>query len=290
MIKKITELTEGKPLKKDIVPFVDTTNGTTKKAVIEDLLNVIVPSNAGGHNSIYRGKDITEYFYGREKYNEKTFSQAVADGTFDNIFVGDYIIGKTSNRKYIVADINYRLHMGDTECTTPHVLMIPERIMGTAQMNASNITDGAYIGSAMYKTNLAQFKTVIKNDFETSHILKHRNHLQNAVSNGCETGGTWYDSDIELMNEIMVYGCQIFKNATNGSTFPNNYQIDNSQLSLFRLRHDSIVARNDAGDRYWYWLRDVVSSSNFAYVSNVGNSSCTNASPVGGVRPAFLIV
>lgn len=289
MIKKITELTEGKPLKKDVIPFVDTTNGTTKKAVIENLLNVIVPSNAGGHNAIYRGKDITEYFYGREKYNEKTFSQAVADGTFDNIFVGDYIIGKTSNRKYIVADINYRLHCGDTECTKPHVLMIPERIMGTAQMNASNITDGAYIGSAMYKTNLAQFKTVIKNDFETSHILKHRNHLQNAVSNGCETGGTWYDSDIELMNEIMVYGCQIFKNATNGSTFPNNYQIDNSQLSLFRLRHDSIVARNDAGDRYWYWLRDVVSSSTFAGVANYGHASHYSASTSGGVRPAFLI-
>lgn len=289
MIKKITELTEGKPLKKDVIPFVDTTNGTTKKAVIENLLNVIVPSNAGGHNAIYRGKDITEYFYGREKYNEKTFSQAVADGTFDNIFVGDYIIGKTSNRKYIVADINYRLHCGDTECTKPHVLMIPERIMGTAQMNASNITDGAYIGSAMYKTNLAQFKTVIKNDFETSHILKHRNHLQNAVSNGCETGGTWYDSDIELMNEIMVYGCQIFKNATNGSTFPNNYQIDNSQLSLFRLRHDSIVARNDAGDRYWYWLRDVVSSSSFALVDGGGTASYSGASPSYGVRPAFLI-
>lgn len=180
--------------------------------------------------------------------------------------------------------------MGDTECTKPHVLMIPERIMGTAQMNASNITDGAYIGSAMYKTNLAQFKTVIKNDFETSHILKHRNHLQNAVSNGCETGGTWYDSDIELMNEIMVYGCQIFKNATNGSTFPNNYQIDNSQLSLFRLRHDSIVARNDAGDRYWYWLRDVVSSAGFASVGDDGGSGSNYASYVGGVRPAFLIV
>ena len=88
----------------------------------------------------------------------------------------------------------------------------------------------------------------------------------------------------------MVYGCQIFKNATNGSTFPNNYQIDNSQLSLFRLRHDSIVARNDAGDRYWYWLRDVVSSAYFANVGNGGHSSCSGASNVGGVRPAFLIV
>lgn len=161
MIKKITELTEGKPLKKDVIPFVDTTNGTTKKAVIENLLNVIVPSNAGGHNAIYRGKDITEYFYGREKYNEKTFSQAVADGTFDNIFVGDYIIGKTSNRKYIVADINYRLHCGDTECKTQHVLVIPERIMGTAKMNDANITTGAYIGSKMYTEYLTPFKTII---------------------------------------------------------------------------------------------------------------------------------
>lgn len=284
-IKKISELEELKNLQTtDILPVVDVENGTTKKVKISTLLTALVEKNACAHNSIYRGKDITDLFY------DGTLSKQIAAGTFDDIFVGDYIIGKTSGRKYLVADINYRLHMGDTECTKPHVLMIPERIMGTAQMNASNITDGAYIGSAMYKTNLAQFKTVIKNDFETSHILKHRNHLQNAVSNGYETGGTWYDSDIELMNEIMVYGCQIFKNAMSGTNVPNNYQIDNSQLSLFRLRHDSIVARNDAGDRYWYWLRDVVSSANFANVSANGYSSYNGASFVAGVRPAFLIV
>ena len=239
--------------------------------------------NAGAHNSLYRGRDITSLFY------DGTLSKQIAAGTFDDIFVGDYIIGKVSGRKYLVADINYRLHTGNTECTTPHVLMIPERIMGTAKMNASNITDGAYIGSAMYKTNLAQFKTVIKNDFETSHILKHRNYLQNAVSNGYESGVSWYDSEIELMNECMVYGSNIFKNCLNGSNIPNNYQIDNSQLSLFRLRHDSIVARNDAGDRWWYWLRDVVSSESFALVSNYGYSSYGYASNALGVRPAFLI-
>lgn len=289
MIKKITELTEGKPLKKDVIPFVDTTNGTTKKAVIENLLNVIVPSNAGGHNAIYRGKDITEYFYGREKYNEKTFSQAVADGTFDNIFVGDYIIGKTSNRKYIVADINYRLHCGDTECKTPHVLVIPERIMGTAKMNDTNITTGAYIGSKMYTEYLTPFKTIIKNDFEVGHILKHKELLTNAVTNGYASAGAWYESEIELMNENMVYGAPIFTNITNGTAVPYNYTIDKSQLSLFRLRHDLTVARNDAGDRYWYWLRDVVSSSNFAVVNNDGYADLNGASNSYGVRPAFLI-
>lgn len=252
-------------------------------AKFSNLKSIVVASNAGAHNAIYRGKDITDLFY------DGTLSKQIAAGTFDDIFVGDYIIGKTSKRKYLVADINYRLHMGDTECTKPHILMIPEKIMGTAMMNDTHVTTGAYVGSKMYTTNLTPFKTIIKNDFGAGHILKHRNHLQNAVTNGYETGGTWYDSDIELMNEIMVYGCQIFKNAMSGTNVPNNYQIDNSQLSLFRLRHDSIVARNDAGGRYWYWLRDVVSSSYFALVIGSGNAGYYGAAVSGGVRPAFLI-
>ena len=250
---------------------------------INSLKQIVVASNAGAHNAIYRGKDITDLFY------DGTLSKQIAAGTFDDIFVGDYIIGKTSKRKYLVADINYRLHMGDTECTKPHILMIPEKIMGTAMMNDTHVTTGAYVGSKMYTTNLTPFKTIIKNDFGAGHILKHRNHLQNAVTNNYESGGTWYDSEIELMNECMVYGSNIWHNILCGTNFPNNYEIDNSQLSLFRLRHDLIVARNDAGDRWWYWLRNVVSSSDFARVSYGGTAHSGGAAGSGGVRPAFLI-
>ena len=250
---------------------------------INSLKQIVVASNAGAHNAIYRGKDITDLFY------DGTLSKQIAAGTFDDIFVGDYIIGKTSKRKYLVADINYRLHMGDTECTKPHILMIPEKIMGTAMMNDTHVTTGAYVGSKMYTTNLTPFKTIIKNDFGAGHILKHRNHLQNAVTNNYESGGTWYDSEIELMNECMVYGSNIWHNILCGTNLPNNYEIDNSQLSLFRLRHDLIVARNDAGDRWWYWLRNVVSSSNFAGVNSAGLAGYGGAAGSGGVRPAFLI-
>lgn len=250
---------------------------------INSLKQIVVASNAGAHNAIYRGKDITDLFY------DGTLSKQIAAGTFDDIFVGDYIIGKTSKRKYLVADINYRLHMGDTECTKPHILMIPEKIMGTAMMNDTHVTTGAYVGSKMYTTNLTPFKTIIKNDFGAGHILKHRNHLQNAVTNNYESGGTWYDSEIELMNECMVYGSNIWHNILCGTNFPNNYEIDNSQLSLFRLRHDLIVARNDAGDRWWYWLRNVVSSSNFARVTDHGTANHGGAALSSGVRPAFLI-
>lgn len=284
MIKKISELNEATELQnEDLAVIVDSNNSETKKVKVENILGGIIAKNAGAHNSIYRGKDITDLFY------NGTLSQQIAAGTFDDIFIGDYIIGRNSNRKYIVADINYRLHCGDTECTTPHVLMIPERSMGTAKMNDSNVTTGAYVGSKMYTDYLAPFKTVIQNDFEVGHILNHRNHLQNAVTNGYESGGSWYDSTIELMNEKMVYGTDIFHNITNGTNIPNNYVIDKSQLSLFRLDKSKIVAFNDGGTRQHYWLRDVVSASYFALVNNHGLADYYYASASRGVRPAFLI-
>ena len=283
MIKKITELVKGIPVNEDVIPFVDSANGETKKVIIDDLLKAIVPKNAGAHNGIYRGKDITDLFY------NGTLSQQIATGTFDDVFIGDYIIGKVSKRKYLVADINYRLNMGDAECKTPHILMIPERIMGTAKMNDTNITTGAYVGSKMYTEYLTPFKAVIQNDFEISHIVQHKNLLANAVTNGYESAGGWFDSTIELMNEIMVYGGNIFHNIQNGANLPYNYTIDKQQLSLFKLRPDLTVARNDAGERYWYWLRDVVSASNFAFVSYDGIALTGGASYAGGVRPAFLI-
>lgn len=247
-------------------------------AKFSNLKSIVVASNSGAHNTIYRGKDITDLFY------NGTLSQQIAAGTFDDIFIGDYIIGKSSGRKYLVADINYRLHCGNTECTKPHVLMIPEKIMGTAQMNDSHVTTGGYVGSKMYTTNLTQFKTVIQNDFGSGHILNHRELLTNAVTDGKSSGWAWYDSTIELMNESMVYGHNAW-----GSHHGYETGIDKSQLSLFKHKPDLIVALNDAGSRYWYWLRDVVSSSNFAGVNNGGNASDGSAGNSSGVRPAFLI-
>ena len=247
-------------------------------AKFANLKSIVVAPNAGAHNAIYRGNDITDLFY------DGTLSQQIAAGTFDDIFIGDYIIGRNSGKKYLVADINYRLNCGDTECTTPHVLMIPEKIMGTAKMNDSNITTGGYTGSKMYTTNLAPFKTVINNDFGAGHILSHKNVLTNAVTDGKSSGWAWFDSTIELMNESMVYGHNAW-----GSHHGYETGSDKKQLSLFKLDQSKIIARNDNNERYWWWLRDVVSSANFAYVTDYGNASYYHASGAGGVRPAFLI-
>ena len=248
----------------------------------------LLPKNAGMHNSIYRGEDITDLFY------DGTLSKQISAGTFDDIFIGDYIIGKVSKRKYLVADLDYRLHCGDTECTTHHILMIPEKTMGNEKMNTTSITTGAYAKSEMHTTNLEKYRTIIRNDFEVGHILKHKEIFQNAVTNGYPSGNEWIDSDIDLMNEVMVYGSYIYTPKTSYSggtdtTVPNLETIDKSQLSLFRLKPDSIIALNDTELRQWYWLRDVVSSVGFASISGSGSPGRGSAASPAGVRPAFLV-
>lgn len=238
----------------------------------------LLPKNVGTHNSIYRGEDITELFY------NGTLSKQISVGTFDDIFIGDYIIGKESQRKYLVADLDYRFNMGDTKCTTHHVLMIPEKSLGFEKMNTENVSTDGYLNSDLYKNNLERCRTIIKNDFETSHILTHRNFFANKTSTGAgaiETSSEWVDSDIDLMNEIMVYGSNIYHNL--GNTLDLNAQrtIDNTQLSLFRL-YKTLLPKGA-------WLRDVANQNAFCFINSQGLAQFSYAANQGDIYPAFLI-
>lgn len=239
----------------------------------------IVEKNAGAHNSIYRGKDITDLFY------DGTLSTQIAAGTFDDIFVGDYIIGQTSGRKYLVADINYRLHTGNTECTTNHVLMIPEKIMGTAKMNDSDVVTGAYSGSKMYTTNLASFISTIEGDFGSGHILSHDNMLTSVVSGNNVTSWAWRDNrKVDIMSEVMVFG-----HNSKASTPSFETGADKKQLAIFMLNQSLMIGINDNNERAGWWLRDIASSTKFTGVTASGFSSDPAASSEYGVRPAFLV-
>ena len=241
-------------------------------------------SGAGLHNSLFRGKQIGTSLSSAQ-------SAAIRAGTFDDMWIGDHwVIGGVT---YRIADFDYYyLRSGDTECTTHHVVVVPDANLYTARMNSSNTTTGGYVGSEMYKTNLAQAKTTITNAFGSGHILTHREFLINAVKDGCPGGGAWYDSTVELMDERMVYGATQFDSGhTDGSVSSPwdsgkfyMYSVSCKQLNLFRLRPDLI------SNRQWYWLRNVVSAALFAGVVNNGTCSHGAASNSGsGVRPAALI-
>ena len=253
------------------------------EAVDVGLLPIV--NNAGAHNGIYRGK-----YLGSSVTAEQY--AAIGAGTFDDLYIGDYwTIGGVNWR---IAAFDYWLHCGDTECTTHHIVVVPDTCLYNAQMHnttsgaytdgaANNPVTGAYVGSDMYKTNLAQAKTTINNAFGSAHILNHREYLKNAVNGAYESAGAWYDSTVELMTEQMVYGGKIFANALQAGNWAAQYTIDKSQLPLFALEPSRICTRAD------WWLRDVASSTNFAVVSYNGLAVACDSSNPGGVRPAFGI-
>jgi hypothetical protein len=143
----------------------------------------------------------------------------------------------------------------------------------------------------MYTANLAAAITSITNKFGSAHLLTHREYLKNAVINGYESDGAWYDRIADLMTEEMVYGGKEFKNIIAGTNLPANYTISNSQLSSFRLNKALIRSRLlSDNSRMWYWLRDVVNAAYFAYVDSHGDCDCSNASGASGVRPAFPLI
>lgn len=251
------------------------------------------PDGAEAHNAMWGGRDITAAF------NNGTFSTNVANGTFRDIFPGDYITksvtisGTAYTVNWVVADCDYWINKGDQNngMETHHVAIVPQAPIFSANMNATNTTEGGYAGSRMYRETIPACATGIVNAFGSSHILTFRDHLTrdlntSAVSSGITvfTGapnwnGEWHSQQCNLMSEAMVYdGPHCASSALDNI-------MATRQMSAFRLS-ERLINYN----RQWWWLRDVVSSARFARVGGSGFAGTGDASDVFGVRPFALLI
>lgn len=240
------------------------------QADIDSVRNVLA-DGAAAHNCIYRGKNLGTSVTA-EQY------AAISSGKFTDLYIGDYWVIKGVT--YRIAAFDYYYNCGDTNFTKHHVVIVPDTSLYKAQMNTSNVTTGGYTGSAMYKSNLAQAKTTIKAAFGSAHVLTKRELLTNAVNGNTPSGWAWFDSDVELMNEVQVYGSVAW-----GAHDGNGYNVasGDGQFPLFMFDRTKLHNRED------YWLRDVSSATYFSHVSNGGHAGRSDASSSIGVRPAFCI-
>lgn len=268
-LTQINELVSGNKL------LVGTTDGN-KAIAAEDALFAMLDGFAPVElrRVLFRGKNLGTALTAVQK-------AAIKDGSFKGMFLGDY--WSIGGRIWRIVDMDYWYNCGDTAFTSHHLVIMPDEALYNAQMNTTNVTTGGYVGSAMYKSNLANAKTIVNAAFQGS-VLTHREYLCNAVANGRPSGGAWFDSSIELPNEPMMYGHPHFSPTSDGSTVPSIYTISKTQLALFMVCPRFIVNRS-----YNQWLRDVVSSATFANVGTNGNTAFSNASNSYGVRPVFPV-
>ena len=268
-LTQINELVSGNKL------LVGTTDGN-KAIAAEDALFAMLDGFAPVElrRVLFRGKNLGTALTAVQK-------AAIKDGSFKGMFLGDY--WSIGGRIWRIVDMDYWYNCGDTAFTSHHLVIMPDEALYNAQMNTTNVTTGGYVGSAMYKSNLANAKTIVNAAFQGS-VLTHREYLCNAVANGRPSGGAWFDSSIELPNEPMMYGHPHFSPTSDGSTVPGIYTISKTQLALFMVCPRFIVNRS-----YNQWLRDVVSSANFALVDAYGSAGYYGASGSNGVRPVFPV-
>lgn len=240
------------------------------QADIDSVRNVLA-DGAAAHNCIYRGKNLGTSVTA-EQY------AAISSGKFTDLYIGDYWVIKGVT--YRIAAFDYYYNCGDTNFTKHHAVIVPDTSLYKAQMNTSNVTTGGYTGSAMYKSNLAQAKTTIKAAFGSAHVLTKRELLTNAVNGNTPSGWAWFDSDVELMNEVQAYGSVAW-----GAHDGNGYNVasGDGQFPLFMFDRTKLHNRED------YWLRDVCSAASFSFVGDSGNANDNGASSSCGVRPAFCI-
>lgn len=248
-----------------------------------------VANNAGAHNSIYRGADITS------RHANGSLSTQVQAGDFTDIFIGDYITatttanGSTVTTKWRVADIDYYMKTGDNTDNDGkhHLVLVPDACMFHACMNSTNTTEGGYLGSAMWTTYIPMCVTAIRSAFGSSHVLSWRALLANSISTsiasmaGCGWMGAanawlWVDVSADIMSEPQLYGTTILSSSFRDGAFKKR------QFSLFG--HDPALMNI----RDSVWLSDVSSGTRFANIGHDGNASASDASFVAGVRPHFL--
>lgn len=210
--------------------------------------------------NIFRGKSLGESITAEQL-------EVIRDGSFRDLYVGDY--WEINETKYRIADINYWRNVGYPESEKvqkPHILIVPDTILGSGQMHTSNSTSGGYRNSVMKTVRLNQIADLLPDTFKNI-LISHRMF----------SDGSWGNTSVDLMNEVMVHGAYICTDYSNKQTS------DTQQLALLRLVPElKTIGAN-------YWLRNLSSAQTYTLVSQYGDASSDMATSTYGVRPVFAI-
>ena len=264
-----SQLGGGGYTKSEVDTLLNGKSDTTHSHALESLS----ANSIAFHNSYprckYLGTTITD-----------TQNTAIKNRTYDDLFIGDYWIINGVNWRIVAIDYYY--NVGNTNFDKGNIIVMPDTVLYSAQMNTSDTTAGAYHGSLMRTQNLNNAKTIARNAFG-SHLANHSIMLANAVDASGPSSWSWYDSDgVELPNEVQIYGTRVWGSALKGFDVATQKQ----QFPLLALAPQFVNIRQN------YWLQDVSSgsvSSNFALVDGGGHADRYFASSSFGVRPSVTL-
>lgn len=246
--------------------------------ILDDLDNIIfhdgpLTRSAAYHNGApKRGKSLGDHVTAEQ-------FAAIAAGTFDGMWLGDYwtINGHT----HTIVSFDPYWHVGDQSngVTFHHLGVVSDGGWSSAWFSSNDTSHGyVYTGNGSIRAYIqGTVQPAIITDFGSDHVKSYRALYPTTYSSGVATSWAWTDARVELLDEVEVYGCQVWGSGP--------YEVGHSarQLDLFRI---------DPAFKYiraTWWLRSVSSATWAAYVYRSGYADWGNASSVFAVRPLSLI-
>lgn len=245
------------------------------------------------HNGIYRGKNLTNV------YTLEQLSAKLQAGDFTDLYIGDYITkpftynGTTVNVNWRFAHFNYFKYLGETSLTKNHIVMVPDTLLFSSQMNTSNTSAGGILATIVW--GLLQgdvYNAVNAANCINGHVLVHNDYFPVTVdTNALSAAGSgimgstssvglqWVNVKLGLIKENMFYGLNAL--ASSG----RELGVTKSQLSLFNLDQTWIGGRDK---RQGPWIGNVTGVDSFASVDGGGVVASFRATSNRGVRPYFL--
>lgn len=263
-----------------------------KGAEAAEKLDNVIFADEQNHNGVYRGKFLD--------IDNAELARRVQNG-FEDLYLGDYITRsitttlpndtvKTETVALMIAAFNYYYNTGDTALTTPHIILIPRKnsFATVAKMNATNTTEGGYLNSYMHQTFLPCYAASLNAALD-DHVISHRSWLTSSVNtsassmggagfSGSANAAAWASVDLQLMNEVQLYGTTVW------SSSAYDVGVDNRKLPVFNF----ITPMQFGSVTDPFWLRSVASSTTFASCYVGGYAGQNYASNLYGVRPLLV--
>lgn len=252
-----TKITLTKYIGTDSVPYVKP---------ITSIENI----SAEQHNLIYRGMNLG---------STMTSAQlaAIRNGTFKDLYIGDY--WRKGDTYFTIAGFDYWHGKGDTPLTNHHIVVVVD-ITGQATSTSkrewtgeSVLTSGKGYGISTIKYECSDYAARFSSMtmFAPETLLSRRDYFHNSASNeGKHMDGAWATTKVDILNEIMLFGCYINTEFNTPLTQNGNrLTANNSQLPLFRIAPKHIISRSGQA----YWLRDLAKNNYACCVDQYGLAS-----------------
>lgn len=270
-------------------------------------------SNAGYHNSIYRGKYLGTSITS-DQWNE------IKNGTFNDLYIGDY--WTINGTDYVICHFDYYYNRGSSPLTLHHIIVMPRsglvldtyspsgpnaksyvindktfsaestsRFRWNYQYDSSNdqLThySGLYTNSHIYTDILPIAENKIGQDVGIDHLLFCEKLLPNSCDNDCKAiSYAWTTNSntyIDLCSETQVFGQRVW------SESEYEVGVDNIQLAIFKLDPDFMIIKDQNNQRVGWWLRSVPTKNAACLVHYYGYSNSGYTNNIFALRPLCIL-